>query len=75
MKHAEQYLVPDGKLQCTVLGVIEAPSVLRLEEASAYLVQELIPVGQHGVDGLRSCPLEHTAAGRAEDVRRPPETE
>ena len=76
MKHAEQYPVPDGKLQGTVLGVVEVSSVLlHLEEASAYLVQELIPVGQHGVDGLRSCPLEHTAAGRAEDGRRPPETE
>ena len=55
MKHAEQYPVPDGKLQCTVLGVVEASSVLlHLEEASVYLVQELIPVGQHGVDGLRA---------------------
>ena len=57
MKHAEQYPVPDGKLQGTVLGVVEASSVLlRLEEASAYLIQELIPVRQHGVDGLRSRP-------------------
>ena len=55
MKHAEQYPIPDGKLQGTVLGIVEAVSVLlRLEKASAYLVQELIPVGQHGVHGLRA---------------------
>ena len=56
MKHAEQYLVVDGKLQGTVFGIVEAASVLLcLEKASAYLIQELILVGQHGVDGLYAC--------------------
>ena len=56
MKHAEQYPIPDGKLQGTVLGIVEAASILlRLEKVSVYLVQELILVGQHGVYGLRAC--------------------
>ena len=53
MQHSEQHPVPDGELKFTVVGVVEPASVfLSLEKASTYFFEELIPVGQHGVDGV-----------------------
>jgi hypothetical protein len=53
MKQTQPHPVPDDELQSLMMCVVVPESVLpRLKQTGAYLSEESVAVGQHGVNGV-----------------------